>query len=1098
MTWVDEQAVLEVRDETGEMVTAGSIVDLGDIEPFQLVENVYTVYNPSLVNGLQILSATFENLNNVVNPQLVPDEAIDVEPEGEVPLALSFEVQSSGPFSFDVVLEHDASNPTPYRFAVAGSGVLGNNPIQLINPQPASPGQSLVGETFLLSVEVDLDAPVSGTLQVSVVDQNEVAISAPVCEEIPAAGQGSYNFDFSWTENESGLQDYQIWARYRDHGVCPVDDTDEYDISQGYQVDWQEDSPVLELKNSEEEPLLSGAVEDLGDLNLYQTHSRQYYISNPSTTNDFQISDVSFENLVNVINLEIDTPTPMSVGSGEEILIEITFEVEDPGEFSFDVNLDHDASNPTPYTFSVSGEGILAFNPIQSITPEPLSPGEILIGEVFGLHAAVTYDAPVIGALVVNLLDYENIPIQEARCQEITEVGTGTFIADFSWSETGVLLNDYTIRADFYSRDGCPPVGESIAELSMTYQVDWQEELPRLEITQKDGTLIPSGETIDLGQFEYYQIVELSYILRNTSSTSSLEINDIWIENLENLSKADTNPEAGFVIDPEGENALDVSFQADKTGSFSFDLVIDHQASNSSPYRITFQGSVVMTDNPIKFIVPTPPSPGGSLIGVEFPLRIEVGIDVPAAGALQVSLIDKTTDQVSDQECMAIDDNLDQARTFNLSLLNSDPGFREYSISARYRAQGNCPIMDSHESDLTQKYVVSWQEDKPELDVRDAEGSLVSSGDTIDVGQLGYFQLVELAYTLANTSTTSSLEVSGIGFENLVNLAGVDVTPAGSINLGPGEEQQVEVVFQVTEFGNFFFDLVAEHDAENSNPYRFSIQGSGSLVENPIYEMTLIPVSPASLFVSEIFELEIQAEINPPAPGVMEVVVYEKDTNDIVGSTCLPVLAQHSLLNVDLSWTESKSGDVMYGIQLGYHAGSLCPTENDPDAVLEENYQISWLIHQPVLIVNRPEGVTIFDGTTDFVGEHEFFRFVEVTYVIENKDQAAPLVINNIQVENMENLREVLIDPALPIELAPGESREIKINFQILMLEPFSFDLVWDHNGSNANPYTTGIEGTSKLNLGDGVPEQSWLYKFVESLIRSGFFLKLPPLWTGN
>ena len=75
---------------------------------------------------------------------------------------------------------------------------------------------------------------------------------------------------------------------------------------------------------------------------------------------------------------------------------------------------------------------------------------------------------------------------------------------------------------------------------------------------------------------------------------------------------------------------------------------------------------------------------------------------------------------------------------------------------------------------------------------------------------------------------------------------------------------------------------------------------------------------------------------------------------------------------------------------------------------------------------------------------------------------------------------------------------EIKINFQILMLEPFSFDLVWNHNGSNANPYTTGIEGTSKLYLGDGVPEQSWLFRFVESVIRSGFFLKIPAVWIGN
>jgi hypothetical protein len=382
--------------------------------------------------------------------------------------------------------------------------------------------------------------------------------------------------------------------------------------------------------------------------------------------------------------------------------------------------------------------------------------------------------------------------------------------------------------------------------------------------------------------------------------------------------------------------------------------------------------------------------------------------------------------------------------------------------------------------------------------VKDLVGSLVSSGDIIKLGQKGFFQNFELIYTLFNTSTTSSMKINSIGVENLVNLDGVTVDPSGPVILGPEEQQLVTVEFQVTEIGLFSFDLVAEHDANNTNPYRFSIQGTGELIENPIYGITLIPVSPSRMMTSEIFELQIQSEINPPAPGVMEIIVLEDETSDIVGSTCISVLGEHSLLNVDLSWTESIPGDVMYQIQLGYHAGDSCPTVNQPDAVLAENYQVSWQIHKPVLIVNRPEGVTIFDGAVDSVSEHEFFRFVEVTYVIENNNESAPLVIDNIQAVNLENLREVIIDPVGVIEIGPGESQVIKINFQVLMLEPFSFDLVWNHNGSNANPYTTSIEGTSILYLGDGVPEQSWLYRFVDSVIRSGFFLKIPAIWTGK
>jgi hypothetical protein len=1098
VTWIDDRPVLELQDLDGNAILAGSQIELGDVEPFQVQNVEVLAYNPSTITALEISSVDFENLVNVVNLQLEPGTPFDVGLEAEQSLLLSFEVPSSGPFSFDVLLEHNGSNPTPFSFSGVGSGLYSSNPIQLVDVQPASPGSSMIEEFFDLVVNVELDAPAEGVLQVEVLDQENNPAQEPICQVISSPGLDNFSFEFSFTENVDGLQDYQIWARYRDLNVCPIEDQNEYDISQGYLIDWQEDHPVMEVKNVNDEALPSGGSDDLGGLEAYQAQSVQYLINNPSTTTGFQITGAIFDNLVNLASLEFETETPVSIGPGEEAVVGISYEIENPGDFSFDVNLDHDASNPTPYSFSVFGNGILESNPIQSLTPEPLSPGMKLIGEVFGLVVDTLYDAPIEGSLVVNLLDQENNPIQDAICQEITEIGSGDASASFAWSEDGVVLNDYTILAEFFSRGGCPVEGEPISELSMSYQVDWQEELPILEIAEKDGTLIPADEMIDLGQFEYYQTVDLSYVIRNISSTSSLEITDVRLENLSNLSKVDSNPQAGFTLAPEGEKALDIAFTVDSTGSFSFDLVIDHQASNPTPYTITFQGSGVMTNNPIKFIVATPPTPGSSLIGSDFPLRVEVGMEAPDTGALQLTVIDNTSDETQDQECLLIEDNLDQARTFNLSWTSSDPGSREYSILARYRAQGECPISNSQDSDLTQKYLVNWEEDLPELEVSDQMAALVSNGESINLGQKGFYEHYELTYTLTNNSTTSSMEVVSISVENQVNLDAVTVDPSGPLTLGPGEDQQVQVAFQVTEIGTFSFELAIEHDGNNASPYRFSILGSGELVKNPIYGMTLIPVSPANLYTSEIFELQIQSEINPPAPGAIEIVVLKEMTDDIVGSSCLAVLDEHSLLNVDLSWTESISGDVIYQIQLRYHAGDSCPTDGEPDAELMENYQVYWQTHKPVLIVNRPEGVTIFDGAVDYVGEHDFFRFVEVTYVIENKDDSAPLVIDNILADNLENLREVLIDPIGPIVIAPGESQEIKINFQILMLEPFSFDLIWEHNGSNSNPYITSIEGTSRLYLGDGVPEQSWLYRFVESLIRSGFFLKIPNVWVGK
>jgi len=519
--WMDDRPILELQDIDGNGVPAGSLIDLGDVEPFQIHELEYLVLNPSTITPLEISAVIFENLDNVVNLQIEPQALIEVGPEAEQPFTLSFEVSSSGPFSFDVLLEHNGSNPTPYSFSGDGMGLISSNPIQLVDPQPVSPGSALEGEEYNLAVTVDLNAPVVGALQVDILDQDDTPVTTPICQDVINLGLDSYTFDYSFTESESGQMDYQIWARYRDNGSCLIEDVSGYDISQGYQIDWEEDSPVLELENSAEETILSGGTDDLGELNPFQSITKQYFIFNPSNTNSFQITGIDFNDLINVISLGATSTTPITVGPGEEIMLAIDFEIEDPGEFSFNIDLEHDASNPIPFSFSILGDGILDINPIQSITPEPLSPGEKLIGEVFGLNVETAYNAPVEGSLMVSLLDLENNPIQDAVCQEITEIGSGTSSASFAWSETGVVLNDYTIRSQFYSRGACPVSGEPISELSMSYQVDWQEEVPLLEITTTDGTLIEADATINLGQFEYYQTVDLTYLIHNTSSTSS-------------------------------------------------------------------------------------------------------------------------------------------------------------------------------------------------------------------------------------------------------------------------------------------------------------------------------------------------------------------------------------------------------------------------------------------------------------------------------------------------------------------------------------------------------------------------------------------------
>ena len=1093
LTWMDDKPILVVQDENGEGIPSGGMVDLDFSELFQVHQVTYLINNPSELQELNVLSGSFENVVNVANLQMDLNQPLVVDPEGQVSLPLSFEIPSSGPYSFDVVLGHDGSNPTPYAFSIRGTGSLSDSPIQAMTAEPLSPGSNWIGGEFALQVDIDIDPPIAGVLQVSVENLAGTSVLDSQCQAVPTDEQMVYGFDLSWINQEQGLQEYQIWARYRDSSSCPVTDKSDLDLSQGYQVDWKEDSPFLELSTSDLTPITAGGVDEVGTQPLFQTITLEYLVKNPSATTGLDLTGIGFADPVNLAKVNSLSTLPVQIGPGEEVSILVEYEVIGSGEFSVDLNLDHTAINPSPFTFTMQGDGEVINNPIQSITPQPVSPGQALIGDTYELEIAVALDTPTTGALGISLVDSTGSFVQDPVCQVISSSGPGLFTIDLAWTETEPALAPYDIEAAFYAREGCPSAGVPLNDLTVEYQVNWQEELPELEVRNTEGALISAGETVYLGQYEYYQSVDLSYLLQNISSTSSLNITGIEIENPTNISKVEITPNSGLVLEQEANQNLDISFLVGNTGGFSFDLVLKHQGANTSPYRITFQGEGIMSDNPIQYVVPSPSSPGTSLIGSPFEVAVEIGLNLPDQGTLQVSLLDSNTGSVVDRICQSLVDGLDQARTFEMEINQAAPGSREYELVTQYRVQGNCPIENEQDSDLKQTYLINWEEEIPSLVVQLQDGTPMQAGDLDVIGDQDFYQEVVLTYLLHNTSSTSELSVGSLQIKNLNNVEATQIDPVGPIVVPPKGEIPVSVSFLPAEIDNFSFDLTFTHDGSNLSPYEFTVLGTGVMNENPFKSLSVTPTSPLEMYIREDLAVQIQAEIDPTAPGVVEVSLKRQDSNVRMGQTCFSILGEHSFLEVDLNWVESLPGDLNYEINVAYQALGECPLQGQPDAVITDTYQVNWKTYQPELIVNRPEGVTIFDGAVDYIGAHDFFRYVEVTYLIENQNNVGPLVIDSITPENLVNLREVMIEPAGVIEIQPGESQMIKISFQVLTLEPYSLDLVWYHNGSNPSPAITGIMGDSKLNLGD-TPVDSWLYRFIESLIRTGFFLKLPAL----
>jgi lysozyme len=1093
--WQDNRAVLELSLLEGELIPSGSVHDLGDLETFQSVSVEYLISNPSDTESFQVTGVSFNDLINTQNPSWEAEVPFEVGPGESIPFTFNFEISTTGDFSLRLNLDHTGANPTPFNVQVQGNGVLAQNPLLGISVDPLSPGSNPVQQTYSLTVLAELDAPAEGVLDFSVRDSDGYILGDPVCESVSNPGVAEYAGEISWIETSSGVLDYTIWARYRPLGECPVSDEQENDIFLAYQVNWIDENPEIIMQTDDGTPLPTGTNVQLGSQPAFQTILLEYLLINSSLTTGFELDNLEFGELLNIINPDHNLELPLVVGPGAELPLTISFETENPGEFTFSVDLYHTATNQSPYLLNIEGLSELVTNPILAISPTPASPGQILIGEVFNLDLDVNLDAPVEGSLLIKVMDADEIPLEEPECQVISAPGENTYNYAINWSEDQVILKDYSGVVEYYAWAGCPPLGEPTSSLEIAYQVDWQEDPPNFELRNLANNLIDSDSIVNLGQFEFYQYVVLSYWLHNTSLTSQLDITDIRIENLKNLSEVELSPVGSVTLPPGDYYSQEIAFVADIAGDFSFDLVIEHQGENSSPYRVSFLGNGVITDNPLKFVIPTPPSPVTSLINNDFSLRVDVGIDAPDEGILQVNIQDKATNSLISQECLVLTENLTQARTFTLSWTQSVPGTEEYQLTAQYRAKGQCPVSDTADTDLSQDYLVEWLEEDPIVEIRDINDIAIGSGSIQELGDVGLSQNIELLYTLKNTSRTTALIVDSISTSNLFNLGEVEITPVGPITLAPEEEIILSVIFPIESLADFGLGIVIDHDGTNATPFQFSVQGTGVLIKNPIQSLTAEPASPGSSLLSDPYNLKLNAVVDPPAPGVLEIQLINQNSGLELDNTCIDILDQNGFTQIiDYSWRESHSGEMNYLIKAGYQALGSCPLEGELDAVLSTDYQITWEVESPELIVNRPEGVTIFDGAVDYVGLHDFFRFVEVTYLISNEDNASPLIVNNLQVENLENLREVLIEPALPIEVGPGESQEVTLNFQVLMLEPFSFDLVWDHNGFNPSPYQTSIEGDAELNLGD-VPTESWLYRFLDNVIRSGFFLEIPILF---
>ncbi len=117
----------------------------------------------------------------------------------------------------------------------------------------------------------------------------------------------------------------------------------------------------------------------------------------------------------------------------------------------------------------------------------------------------------------------------------------------------------------------------------------------------------------------------------------------------------------------------------------------------------------------------------------------------------------------------------------------------------------------------------------------------------------------------------------------------------------------------------------------------------------------------------------------------------------------------------------------------------------------------------PEIDVQRPNGTSIPDGSTDNQGNHTIGNQVTLNYTVHNTGNAA-LNVTNIAAINANNVSVDSVSPTNLVGIAPGSSAAFTVKYTNSATAAFSFDLDLTNNDADESNYDISVSGTGVEN----------------------------------
>jgi len=152
----------------------------------------------------------------------------------------------------------------------------------------------------------------------------------------------------------------------------------------------------------------------------------------------------------------------------EEVkMVEHTY--HEVGDYVAKVIVERDTAPPAEDRYHIT-----VYNPILSITPDPISPAGSLLNQLFQMSVEVAVDTSLSGALQVEIFENGQEAAIDQGCQTVGQDVRVTKTYNFSFLETEASLKNYTIWARYQPQQGCPILDISADDKSESYSIDWR------------------------------------------------------------------------------------------------------------------------------------------------------------------------------------------------------------------------------------------------------------------------------------------------------------------------------------------------------------------------------------------------------------------------------------------------------------------------------------------------------------------------------------------------------------------------------------------------------------------------------------------------